>query len=323
MTEQDDLFVTNKEQQKEGTAASAVTAGDAAGGGIGEGEVRSVDPPVAKKSSNLWLLLILLVVLLGGYFLISMPATTEQNQQSVAVSEPKKQPIPDRQVQVVVVKQQAAEPPPADAEKASTVVEAPPVVAESPVAVVPPVTPTAEAVVSPLVSPAEVKETVVAAEPVVNLVAPAESVTLHSVMVGPFITKSDLAAAAKQLENLGFEPQQSKGRGMVTMTRLLEGRYPEAEAGQRLVQVQKVVGEAFIMPSGDKRAIYVGSFSDPERAADYAEELGKKGVNVTLVATEVEMNGHLLKALEAAPEIARQAADLIGKAGLKTQLVPK
>ncbi len=331
MTEPDDLFAKDK-QQKVTDEMSVETVDDAAGGGIADGEVRSVAPPVAARSSNLWLLLLLLIVLAGGYFLLSTPSSTQQGQQPVAVSAPKKQPIPERQVQTESIKQDVVEPKPVAASKPQVidtpeVVSLPPAADKSVVVAAPPASPApavTEQAAAPVVAAAEMKKTVEAvAAPVAVVAAPAEPVALHSVLVGPFLRKADLAAATKQLERLGFEPKQTKGRGIVTMTRLLEGRYPEAEARQRLLEIKQAVGDAFILPDGDKRAIYVGSFTSVERATDYAAQLGKKGIKVTLVATDVEMSGHLLLAVQAAPDIARQAADLIGKSGLKTQIAPE
>ncbi len=276
---------------------------DIAGQGIASGEVRAVEPPPRLGTSNLPLLVaLLLVVLFGiGYSLLSGSGPSSTPEAEIA----QRQPMPkryesDKQIQEETVDQQsvaAVEPAP----KADPVKQV--------------------AAVVPAIEKVE-KQAALAVESTVAKpsVKPAP---LYRVMVGPFLSKNALENAQAQLRELGFESQPTKGRGMVTMIRLLEGIYPVAEAREQLKKIKKSVGEAFYLPAGDKRAIYVGSFSDPERAASYAEKLAKKGVRVTQAPSDVEMTGKMLIALQADQDTARQVAALIGQAGLKTQVVRK
>ncbi len=327
MTEQDDLFSKDNAGQKEVTERSAPadltdsateqgedtsvfaelpeepeeafakTAGDVAGVGIAGGEVRLVT--TAKKTSNLPLaLLLLFVVLVGaGYYFIAVVPSSETSLQSVTVSLPKKQPIPERVAQAVPIKEVSVEQPPIAAE--------PQPVAEK--------LPAAEPA-------AETKFSAVAAAGAEVEFTPA---VIYSVLVGPFITKTTLNATIKQLRGLGFDPRQMPGRGLVAMTRLLEGVYPEARARQRLAVIKKQTGDAFMLPTDDKWAVYVGSFSDSERAAGYADQLAEKGIKVSRVTTDIEMSGKMLLAVQADQQTARQVAELIGRSGLKTQVVRK
>ena len=309
MTEKDDQLKDEAEdvlaEQDDATVFSALpeetddkfaqTAGDVAGGGIAGGEVRLVTNSVVPKSSNLPLVLLLLfVVLVGiGYYLMTS-GMLKQNSPAAVASAPTKQPMPERLSSVEPVKEESVEQPAvASAEpQVVKVIEAPP-----------------KAPVAP--KPAVLVET-----------KPAEAV-IYSVLVGPYVSLASRDEAALQLKELGFDPQKTKGRGMVAMTRLLEGVYPVAEAQKRLVVIKEKTGDAFMLPTGEQWAIYVGSFSRVDRASNYAEQLAEKGIKVSLVSTDVEMNGKMLLAVQADQKTARQVAELIGKSGLNAQVVRK
>ncbi|NOY13569.1 MAG: SPOR domain-containing protein [Deltaproteobacteria bacterium] len=315
MVEQDDLFRNKADQQPDEDVSLTGRAGeedqpqafqDIAGSGIATGEVRAVEVPPRRSSSNLLILLMLSAVALFGvgYYLLSGgPPAHDQPANAV-----QRQPIPQRPVGVEPVTKEA--------------------VAQQPVAaagsVVAPETEKTAAVASPPVPPAGGMEatTKPVARPLVAT-TPTKTTPLYRVMVGPYLNRAAVKKATGQLRELGFEAQPVKGRGMVTMTRLLEGVYPLAEARARLAKIKINIGAAFMLPHGDDWAIYVGSFSDRTRAARYAEELAKKKLKVTQVRSDVEMSGKMLIALQADQKTALQVAALIGKSGLTAQVVRK
>ncbi len=149
------------------------------------------------------------------------------------------------------------------------------------------------------------------------------AVPLYTVAVGPFINDVDLQQATSLLEELGLQPQKIPGRGPVMMTRLLEGVYPEAEARTRLAELKKMVKSAFLLPFGDKLAVYTGSFHQEDRAREMQNDLALKGVDVSLVDSEVTLNGTLLVALQADQQTANEVAAHISSLGLHTQLLKK
>lgn len=282
--------------------------GDIAGSGIATGEVRAVAPPPRAAASNLLLLVMVLVVALFGvaYYFISgglssqaPPLNQVQRQQT-----PERHVI-DKQVEVEVVEQQQI-----------VTVEAQPA----------PVAKKTEAAATQVVSTVEQtkQKAVAVAQPLVATATDTAQVTpLYQVLVGPFLSKAAVATASTQLHDLGFAAQPIKGRGMVTMTRLLEGLYPRDVAQDRLTQLKKRIGDAFMLPAGDNWAIYVGSFHDSERAGKYVEMLAAKDVTVTQVSSDVEMNGKMLIASQTDQQTARQIAERIANSGLKTQVVRK
>jgi hypothetical protein len=292
MTEQDDLIAKDNKPQDDKAEKITAPVADVVGGAI-----RSVEPPAAVSSSKLWLrlLVLLLIVFIGGYVLIAVPPSSVQYQVPGSAGVAKKQPIPARSAPAVAIPQENIEPAPI-----VTVLQPSAGLSPSPPQSVP---------------------------PVVNVTTAAQVAVpagLYSVLVGPFLTKAALAKATQQLQALGFNPQRTEGRGTVTMIRLLEGLYPETEARQRYAQIKLKVGDLFMLPSGDKLAIYVGSFSDAGRADKYVKQLAAKGIKVAKVTTDVEMSGHLLLAVQVEQveqEAARQAAELISKTGLNTQIV--
>lgn len=149
------------------------------------------------------------------------------------------------------------------------------------------------------------------------------AVPLFTVAVGPFISDADLQQATRRLEELGLQPQKVPGRGQVTMIRLLEGIYPEAEARVRLKELKKTVKSIFLLPLGDKLAVYAGSFHQESRALRMQDELALQMVKVSLVDSEVTMNGTLLVALQADQQTANEVAAHISRLGFHTQLLEK
>jgi hypothetical protein len=129
-----------------------------------------------------------------------------------------------------------------------------------------------------------------------------------------------LETATQKLKQLGLQAEVARGRGPVAMTRLLEGVYLREEGQERVKAIKKQVGDAFLLPSGDKLALYVGSFTDPQRAQQYADQLAEKGVAVTPVTSDVVMNGKMLIAMQGEQEAARAVAAQVGAVGLSAQV---
>ena len=146
-------------------------------------------------------------------------------------------------------------------------------------------------------------------------------VSLFTVMVGPFINSHEVDHATHQLRDIGLMPEAKKGRGPVLMIRLLLGVYPEEEARDHLDSLKKVAKSAFLLPQGDKLAVYAGSFHQQDRAERMQEQLAQKKVNVTLVDSEVLMTGTMLIALQADEKTAHEVATHITDFGLQAQVL--
>lgn len=274
---------------------AGAAAADIAGGGIAEGAVRVVAIPQRRGStSRLLILLVLLIVLIAaGYFLLSSGLLTGVSSRQ-AETGPEKHLIParpviDKEIEEEILIQQpvaavttAAEP----VAKKTAVESAPGPVAKKPVAKV------------------AVEET-----------------QLFRVLVGPYLTDVAVKKAADQLQQLGFSPQEIRGTGLVSMIRLLEGIYPKTEARARLAVLKKQVKSAFILPTGDKLAVYAGSFYDRERANRQLENLAENNIKVSRIDTDIEMKGRMLIALQADRQTAEQVAGHIAENGLQTQVV--
>jgi len=150
-----------------------------------------------------------------------------------------------------------------------------------------------------------------------------EIISLYTVMVGPLITNNELEQAISQLRDLGLTPQQHQGRGQVAMIRLLQGIYPATDAREHLAQLKKVVKSAFVLPKGDKLAVYAGSFHQHDRAKRMQEDLAQKRVDVSLVDSIIPMDGTMLTVLQADEETAREVAVHLSGFGLQTQVLKK
>jgi len=147
--------------------------------------------------------------------------------------------------------------------------------------------------------------------------------SLLTVSVGPLISDDEVTHAVEQLQQLGFQPETKRGRGLVTMIRLLEGTYPAAIAHNHLSQLKKNVKSAFLLPQGDQLAVFAGSFHQENRAKTLQSDLAKKNVHVTLVDGNVEMVGTLLTVIQADQQTAREVANLLSGLGLKTSISEK
>ncbi len=147
------------------------------------------------------------------------------------------------------------------------------------------------------------------------------AVPLFTVAVGPFVNDVDLQQAIVLLEELGLQPQKVSGRGLVTMIRLLEGVYPVDEARIRLAELKEIDESAFLLPLGDKLAVYAGSFHRESWAKEMQNDLASHMVNVALVESEITMNGTLLTVLQADQQTANEMAAHISGLGLHTQLL--
>lgn len=150
-----------------------------------------------------------------------------------------------------------------------------------------------------------------------------QPVTLYSVLVGPLITTAEVSQTVKQLQQLGFQPEKIRGRGFVTMIRLLEGEYSEKVARVHLKRLKQHVDSPFLLPAGDKLAVFAGSFHQEERAQRLQRDLAEQQIAVDLVPGDVEMNGTLLNVLQADQQTAREVAEHLSKIGLKTNIVEK
>ncbi len=143
---------------------------------------------------------------------------------------------------------------------------------------------------------------------------------LFTVVVGPFINSDNLNLAISSLRELGFQSQKVSGRGQVTMVRLLEGIYSRAEALIHLTALKKVANSAFILPDGDKLAVYAGSFRQEKRARSLQVSLAQEKIDVALITSEVVMAGTMLQVLQADQQTAQEIVEHISKLGLSVQM---
>lgn len=143
---------------------------------------------------------------------------------------------------------------------------------------------------------------------------------VHRVLVGPFIGQGALERAAGLLRERGFEPHQQYGSGTVDMIRLLEGIYPLEQAQQRLEEVRKEFASAFLLPDGERWALYVGSFSDRERARRQQRELAERQIQVVPVDSQLTMEGPLLIVVRSGLQAAEEVAAEVNASGLRARI---
>lgn len=150
--------------------------------------------------------------------------------------------------------------------------------------------------------------------------APVVAEPTHRVLVGPLVNQRDLAQAAALLRERGFEPHQQHGSGTVDMIRLLEGIYPQAQAQQRLEELHKEFSSAFLLPDGERWALYIGSFSDREHARRQQRELAERQIQVVPVDSQLTMEGALLIVARSSLQAAEEVAAEVNAVGLRARI---
>lgn len=286
---------------------------DVVGGGIADGEVRPVPPPAQLHHSRGPVLLFLLLLLLIG-------AVVWFGLRSIPLSEP------EPSASKPAVQSQAAMHIPIDRPVEEVVLEPPPEVAAKKLVTMQPPSAPASIDAGPVVAQTESEQGGPdAAIEEKNLPAPAPEPTPSpfAVLVGPYLSSSSLEEAAADLKQRGYTTETTRGKGPVEMIRLLEGVYPVDDGHKRLSLVQKKAKSAFVLPVEGKLALYVGSFADRGRADQLSAELEKKGVHVTPVIAEVEMDGKMLAIPEQDQQVAQTLAGQLENSGYTTRVISR
>ncbi len=190
-------------------------------------------------------------------------------------------------------------------------------------AVVLPAPITTTSAVKETVEPVQVVAETVTSEVPIPATPPQEGKTAESVqrvLVGPFSSQKDLAQAAALLQDRGFQTQQQYGSGPVDMIRLLEGIYPLAQAQQRLENLRSEFSSAFLLPDGDRWALYIGSFSDRDRARQQQRDLAEREIQVVQVDSQLTMEGPLLVVVGRGLNAAEEVAAAVNAHGLRVHI---
>jgi hypothetical protein len=193
--------------------------------------------------------------------------------------------------------------------------------------------PLTEAVATPVATPSvtennDVDTVLVAAEVITSeeqhvaaeIPATVAAEPVHLVLVGPFINQGELEQATLLLRERGFQPEQQHLAGTVDMIRLLEGIYPLAQAQQRLEEMRKEFTSAFLLPDGERWALYIGSFSDRENARRQQRDLAERQIQVAPVDSQLTMEGPVLIVVRSGLQAAKKVAAEINASGLRPRI---
>ena len=104
------------------------------------------------------------------------------------------------------------------------------------------------------------------------------------------------------------------------MIRLLEGIYPLAQAQARLEEIRKEFSSAFLLPDGDRWALYIGSFSDRERARRQQRELADRRIQVAQVDSQLIIDGPMLVVVRTGLKAAEEVAAEVDASGLRVRI---
>ncbi len=141
--------------------------------------------------------------------------------------------------------------------------------------------------------------------------------SLYSVVVGPCLNQQELKRAHEIFNMLNLEFSQNPGKGKVKIVRLLEGIYSAAEARLKLSKVKKSVDSAYILPEkNQKLGLYLGSFHETNRAANFSKKLEHMGFSTRQIPTEIEMIGEILTSQQTDKKTAQLLLQYIDETGI-------
>jgi hypothetical protein len=156
-----------------------------------------------------------------------------------------------------------------------------PTVAGSP----PVVQPTAQVTRAPTAPPKMAKRALS------NAVAPVLPTAERNYFIhaGTYLLESNRLHTEKIVRRLGFEPELTAERREVEMIRLLIGVFPAEEARERLRELAEEDAAAFILPMGNRVAVYAGSYYSIDAARDFSARLARRGIRVQEEPAQVMM----------------------------------
>ncbi len=109
---------------------------------------------------------------------------------------------------------------------------------------------------------------------------------------GFYFLRDRQAKAEKIIRQLGYEPQLKGTKQTVAMTRLKVGSYAPVEAKAKLIEIRKLVPDAFLLPeAGGQAALYAGSYFLLDEGRKSADRLYAQGVRVEEVPAKVAIKG--------------------------------
>jgi hypothetical protein len=168
----------------------------------------------------------------------------------------------------------------------SPTVAGPPVSSPMPVAGPPPVVqPAAQVTRAPAAAPKTAKRALSTA---VSPVLPTDDRN-YSIHAGTCLLESNRLHAEKIVRSLGFEPELTPERREVEMIRLLIGVFSAEEARERLREVAEEAAAAFILPRGNRVAVYAGSYFSIDEARGFSARLARRGIRAQEEPAQVMM----------------------------------
>lgn len=277
--------------------------------------------PVSDKSNLVRLLIPLLVLLAAGAGYLWLASGAPDSPAPVVQTA--KQPIPLPQPPPVTTAVELPTPvaeQSAGAQSEPAVTAAPAKDARPALAAVLDVA-VAEAVPAPPAGLTDLKPSVATASAPLPAVPPG----LYTVQVGAFRQPESLEEARRIAARTGYPVRVEEARQMTRMTRLLYGRFSAEVATLKLAELPTLAATAaFQVTDGDQSAIYVGSFSQPDKARAYAEALADQGLVVEAESVEVPVPLYKLKLGPFRDRAAAEQAAVDARAGgLSAQVLRK
>jgi uncharacterized protein (DUF2141 family) len=112
----------------------------------------------------------------------------------------------------------------------------------------------------------------------------------YFIHAGSYLLVSDRLHTEKIVRRLGFEPELTPERREVEMVRLLIGVFSAKEARERLRELAEEAASAFILPMGNRAAVYAGSYYSIDEARDFSARLARRGIRAQEEPAQVMMS---------------------------------
>jgi septal ring-binding cell division protein DamX len=146
----------------------------------------------------------------------------------------------------------------------------------------------------------------------------------YTLAVGAFLSQDHLRTVEKKINRLGYTPKVQTTYSMVPMTRLLLGVYAPVDAAVRQRELATQVPELFTLKTGDKVALYAGSYLSLNAARSAADKLYLRGIHVDEETVTLRMP---LKKISygsfATQKEAEKAAKSAAAVGLTAQVIKR
>lgn len=117
---------------------------------------------------------------------------------------------------------------------------------------------------------------------------PTTEPVVYRLDAGAFLFPAQREEVKKKIVALGYDPLETEVKASVRLIRISIGAFPESEIPEQLVQVRRLVPDAFSMRKEGQHVIYAGSFANHDNVQRQSARLREAGYEVTEEPVKIE-----------------------------------